>query len=284
MTVHRLAWRLVDRARAFDRALTRREGRRSVLIDSRTPMNYAMAAPIQAALAGDSRVRFYVTSTERGANASAVHTHLLPGTTVLAPWEAALKRIDVYLTADLLWARLPRGTRRIQMFHGVAGKFQHDYDRPQSSMRRWHRLFFVNQRRLRNFIAAGAIDPLERGASTHRNAEGRLPRRWLGEARRRAAGTRSGSRATHRPLCADLVGRLRLSTRWVWSWSKDWSPAPGTSSSSCTIARAIHARSIPAALTGDVPLAGVAPRARNAGHESQYLPVPRRGRHDDHRP
>ena len=84
---------------------------------------------------------------------------MLPGTTVVSPWAAALKRIDVYLTADLLWAPLPRGTRRIQMFHGVAGKFQHDYDRPQSSMRRWHRLFFVNQRRLRNFITAGAIDP-----------------------------------------------------------------------------------------------------------------------------
>jgi hypothetical protein len=25
-------------------------------------------------------------------------------------------------------------------------------------MREWHRLFFVNERRLRNFIAAGAID------------------------------------------------------------------------------------------------------------------------------
>ena len=44
------------------------------------------------------------------------------------------------------------------MFHGVAGKFQHDYDKPQSSMRRWHRFFFVNRRRLRNFISAGAID------------------------------------------------------------------------------------------------------------------------------
>ncbi len=45
------------------------------------------------------------------------------------------------------------------MFHGVAGKFQHDYDTPSSSMRRWHRLFFVNRRRMRNFVQAGAIDP-----------------------------------------------------------------------------------------------------------------------------
>ena len=44
------------------------------------------------------------------------------------------------------------------MFHGVAGKFAHDYDTPESSMRRWDRFFFVNRRRMQNFVAAGAID------------------------------------------------------------------------------------------------------------------------------
>jgi CDP-glycerol glycerophosphotransferase len=44
------------------------------------------------------------------------------------------------------------------MFHGVAGKWGHIYDRPATSMRAWHRFFFINQRRLRNFVAAGALD------------------------------------------------------------------------------------------------------------------------------
>ncbi len=44
------------------------------------------------------------------------------------------------------------------MFHGVAGKYSGKYDRPEKSMREWHRLFFINRRRLRNFIAAGALD------------------------------------------------------------------------------------------------------------------------------
>ena len=158
MTLRQHAWKLVETARALDAAITRREDRRSVLIDSRTAMNYAMAAPIQAALAGDRRVQFFATSSEPGADIAAIHHAVLPGTTVISPRRAALKRIDVYLTADLLWAALPRGARRIQMFHGVAGKFQHDYDRPESSMRRWHRFFFVNRRRMRNFISAGAID------------------------------------------------------------------------------------------------------------------------------
>jgi hypothetical protein len=39
----------------------------------------------------------------------------------------------------------------------VGGKY--GFDAPDRSMREWHRLFFVNERRLRNFVAAGAIDP-----------------------------------------------------------------------------------------------------------------------------
>jgi hypothetical protein len=158
MSLRGYAWKVVEATRAMDIAMTRRDGRRSILVDSRTAMNYSMAAPIQAAFAGDSRVHFYATASEPGADVAAIHRSVLPGTTVLTPRAAAAKRFDAYLTADLLWASLPRGTQRIQMFHGVAGKFQHDYDSPQSSMRRWHRFFFVNRRRLRNFLNAGAID------------------------------------------------------------------------------------------------------------------------------
>ena len=57
MTAGRHARTLVDRIRAFDRAITRRDDERSVLIDCVTPMNYAMAAPVQARLAQDPRVR-----------------------------------------------------------------------------------------------------------------------------------------------------------------------------------------------------------------------------------
>ena len=55
-----------------------------------------------------------------------------------------------------MWAPLLRDTARIQIFHGVGGKY--GFDAPDRSMREWHRLFFVNERRLRNFIACGAID------------------------------------------------------------------------------------------------------------------------------
>jgi hypothetical protein len=153
------AWKAVEAARALDLALTRHDGRRSVLVDSRSAMNYVMAAPIQRAMAADPRIRFYATSTEAPTQLHEIYRRALPGTTLITPRQAALRRFDAYLTADLLWARLPRGTRRVQMFHGVGGKFSHDYDTPQTSMRRWHRFFFVNRRRMQNFLNAGAIDP-----------------------------------------------------------------------------------------------------------------------------
>jgi hypothetical protein len=65
-------------------------------------------------------------------------------------------RFDAYLASDFMWTPLPRGTCRIQMFHGVGGKY--GFDAPTESLRVWDRLFFVNRRRLRNCIAAGAID------------------------------------------------------------------------------------------------------------------------------
>jgi CDP-glycerol glycerophosphotransferase (TagB/SpsB family) len=159
MSLRALTWKTVEAARALDVGLTRREDRRAILIDSRTSMNYVMAAPIQAALAADPRVRFYATASDSPSEVARIYRDAPPSVAVISPRRAAAMRFDAYLTADLLWARLPRGTKRIQMFHGVAGKFAHDYDKPESSMRRWHRLFFVNRRRLQNFISSGAIDP-----------------------------------------------------------------------------------------------------------------------------
>jgi hypothetical protein len=65
-------------------------------------------------------------------------------------------RFDAYVASDFLWAALPRGTCRIQIFHGVGGKY--GFDAPAESLRPWDRLFFVNERRLRNCIACGALD------------------------------------------------------------------------------------------------------------------------------
>jgi hypothetical protein len=136
----------------------RRPSVRSVIFDARTAMEYGMMAPVHRRLLADSRVRPYLMSSGRPQRVAAIFRDAPPGCPIVSPRAAMMSRFDAYLAADLVWATLPRGTRRVQMFHGVAGKWSQMYDRPTTSMRHWDRLFFINRRRLRNYVASGAID------------------------------------------------------------------------------------------------------------------------------
>ena len=131
---------------------------RAILVDSRTPMNYAIVAPIHKAMRHDSRISFYFTASEDPRRSLEIYRNAGEEAKLISPKQAAWMKFDAYLTADQLWVKLPRGSRRIQMFHGVAGKYGHIYDAPQKSMRDWHRLFFINRRRLQNHITSKAID------------------------------------------------------------------------------------------------------------------------------
>jgi hypothetical protein len=145
-----------DTFRRLKRTVSRPRDRRRILVDSRTPVNYEMVAPVVRAMANDRRVEFVFTASEEPHRLHAIYRHAGAGTRLLSPRRAALARWDAYLTSDFMWATLPRGTARVQMFHGVGGKY--GFDAPRESMRMWARLFFVNGRRLRNFVACGAID------------------------------------------------------------------------------------------------------------------------------
>jgi CDP-glycerol:poly(glycerophosphate) glycerophosphotransferase len=131
---------------------------RTVVFDARTAMEYGMMAPLHRRLLADARVRTCLMSSERPGRAQEIFRDAPRETPVLSPREALVKRFDAYVAADFVWATLPRGTRRVQMFHGVAGKWSEVYDRPRTSMRQWDRLFFINHRRLRNYVASGAVD------------------------------------------------------------------------------------------------------------------------------
>jgi hypothetical protein len=148
--------RAIGGLRAFDRRLTRRAERRDVLVDARTAVNFVVVAPLLRAMAVDPRVRFSFTASNDPTLLGDIYSEA-NGIRRISPRRAALGRFDAYVASDFMWATLPRGTVRVQMFHGVGGKY--GFDAPTGSMREWHRLFFVNRRRLANFIAAGAIDP-----------------------------------------------------------------------------------------------------------------------------
>src|SRR4026207_588327 len=129
---------------------------RQILVDARTAMNYATVAPIVEGLQKDSRVKILFTASETPQLLDQIYANTCRPSQLITPGAAALMHFDAYLTADFLWARLLRGTRRVQTFHGVAGKYRTVYDSPANPMRGWHRLFFINKRRLQNFIETGA--------------------------------------------------------------------------------------------------------------------------------
>jgi CDP-glycerol:poly(glycerophosphate) glycerophosphotransferase len=145
-----------SRVRHVDTILSRRTGRRRILVDGRTPVNYTMVAPVVKTMGADQRVEFFFTASDEPERLRDIYREA-PDARTIDPRRAALMKFDAYVASDFMWASLPRGTQRVQVFHGVGGKY--GFDVPDKSMRDWDRLFFVNERRLRNFIAAGAIEP-----------------------------------------------------------------------------------------------------------------------------
>lgn len=150
-----LVHRGLERLRDIDTRLSRQSSRRRILVDGHTPMNFVMVAPVVRAMERDGRIEFYFTSSTNPERIDEIYRAAGPVRTI-HPWRAALMKFDAYVASDFIWAPLLRGTERVQVFHGVAGKY--GFDAPTESMRQWDRLFFVNERRLRNVVAAGAID------------------------------------------------------------------------------------------------------------------------------
>jgi CDP-Glycerol:Poly(glycerophosphate) glycerophosphotransferase len=146
----------LGRMREVDTRISRRSGGRRILVDARTPVNFTMVSPVVRAMEQDPRVQFYFTASEEPERISDIYREA-PDVRTIDPRRAAMMKFDAYVASDFMWASLPRGTRRVQVFHGVGGKY--GFDVPDASMRDWDRLFFVNERRLRNFTAAGAIEP-----------------------------------------------------------------------------------------------------------------------------
>lgn len=147
---------VVRSVRRLDQRLRRPARLRRILVDGHTPVNYTMIAPVYRAMQRDARVAFCFTASRETDRLAYVY-HEASDVRPIHPRRAALMRFDAYVTSDFLWAPLLRGTRRVQIFHGVGGKY--GFDAPDRSVRVWDRLFFVNQRRLRNYVGSGAIAP-----------------------------------------------------------------------------------------------------------------------------
>lgn len=86
---------------------------------------------------------------------------IVPRKRFLTHAEARYQPFDLYMNADP-WgaASLTRCARRVNFFHGVAGKY--DLDNPaglQIEFHRYDRVAFINEDRLRRYLDAGVITP-----------------------------------------------------------------------------------------------------------------------------
>ena len=163
----------IEWLRGLDKRWQRNRGgeRRQILVDGRTAMNYATVAPIVERLQKDPRINVFFTASESPDLLKEIYAEARPPHQLIKPKTAALMHFDAYLTADFLWARLPRGTRRVQTFHGVAGKYRRVYDSPADSMRGWDRPDLRRDRRM--------VGPLQPMASLRRGRSKPAAGAWL---------------------------------------------------------------------------------------------------------
>src|SRR5262245_44816405 len=93
---------IIKRMRDSDKGISRwyAPDKRRVLIDARTPMNYAMIEAVRNAMRVDPRVFFYFTSSESPMRAAQTFLEFGETERVITPKRARLMRFDAYIAAD----------------------------------------------------------------------------------------------------------------------------------------------------------------------------------------
>src|SRR5918994_4815659 len=96
--------RVISTARGIDKQWQRwrSQGRRRVLVNARTAMNYATIAPIVERLQRDARLEFYFASSEKPELTESIYSDAVQPFKFVTPSQASLIKVDVYLAADFL--------------------------------------------------------------------------------------------------------------------------------------------------------------------------------------
>ena len=157
-TLRRALRPLLNGVRHLDHAAGRIVGRRTVLVEARTPMNLAVLRPVFERLLLDDRIRLLFTGPARKDLRQAFAEHGLASSTVPRR-RARWTRVDLYINADPWDAvALHRARRQLNFFHGVAGKYNLDCpaDLPLG-FERYDAVAFPNRGRRDAYVAAGIV-------------------------------------------------------------------------------------------------------------------------------
>jgi hypothetical protein len=152
--------RTITTLHQIDETLTRMTGtRRRILFEAASPMSFAMYRPIYERLRGDARLELLFTSFDRTWAPPRIFGEAAARHRVLAPGAAAWTKVDAYINADLwdmTWLR--RHTRRIHLFHGVAGKYSLDAPTELApAIAGFDCLMFANADRRHRYVDAGLV-------------------------------------------------------------------------------------------------------------------------------
>jgi glycosyltransferase involved in cell wall biosynthesis len=144
---------------AEDAIWKRTQARKRVLFEAASPMSFAIFKPMYEHLRQDPRVELWFTSygtvwePEQIFTPHGITENVVPRNT------AAWLKVDAYVNADfwdMTW--LHRRTRRIHLFHGVAGKYQLDAPVDLApTIAAFDCLMFVNRDRRRRYVEAGLV-------------------------------------------------------------------------------------------------------------------------------
>jgi len=160
-TYRRARAAIASAAHSLDDAVSRRVHRHTrVLFEAASPMSLAVFAPVLRQLQRDPQLEFWFTSCDRSWSPESIFVPAGITERVVRPERVRWMKFDGYVNTDfwdMTW--LPRRTRRVHLFHGVAGKY--DLDAPVKIapvVATFDRLMFPNRDRLRRYAEAGLVE------------------------------------------------------------------------------------------------------------------------------
>ncbi len=146
--------------RADDAAHALGRVNRRVLFEAASPLSLAVFQPVYQLMKRDPRLEFWFTTSDRAWAPSTVFGPAGITERVVSAEDARWMKFDAYINTDfwnMTW--LPRRSRRVHLFHGVAGKYGLDAPtRIAPVVATFDRLLFPNRDRLSRYAEAGLID------------------------------------------------------------------------------------------------------------------------------
>jgi hypothetical protein len=164
-TIYRRArHRVTDRLHDLDDLLSHHGGgRRKILFQAASPMSFVIFRPVYEKLRNDPRLEFWFTTAGGTWDPVRLYEGLGIQRNVVPTATATWMKVDACINADFwdtTWLR--RRTRRLHLFHGVAGKYGLDAPLELAPIvATYDRLFFPNQDRLDRYVEAGLVWPDE---------------------------------------------------------------------------------------------------------------------------